>query len=150
MVASQKHRQCLTEDLNKIEVSPKATIEEMMPLITTDKGTITFTSEDLLLICAVHNNALYLTITCLQKQAPLPLVDNGTMVNICPWRMAKRLGIKEEQLSAPSTHLRAYDNPKRLVLGTIYLPINVGPIKRNIEFQVLDVPSTLNLLLGRP
>ena len=95
MVASQKHRQCLTEDLNKIEVSPKATIEEMMPLITTDKGTITFTSEDLLLICAVHNNALYLTITCLQKHVPLALVDNSSVVNVCPWRMAIRFGVKE-------------------------------------------------------
>ena len=38
---------------------------------------------------------------------------------------------------------------QRLVLGTILLPIDMGPIEKNIEFWVLDIPATFNLLLGR-
>jgi len=34
------------------------------------------------------------------------------------------------------------------VLGTILLPINVGPIEKNVEFQVLDIAATFDLLLG--
>jgi len=46
----------------------------------------------------------------------------------------KKLGIEEEQLSAPSTHLRAYENSKRMGLGTILLHINMGHAERNVEF----------------
>jgi len=50
----------------------------------------------------------------------------------------------------PTTHLRGYDNSKRLVLGTIFSPINVGPIERNMKFQVLDIPNTFNIFSGYP
>ena len=63
--------------------------------------------------------------------------------------MPKRSGIKEEQLSASSIHLKPYDKSKRLVLGAIHLSINVSPIESSIEFQVLDIPITFNLTLGR-
>jgi len=119
--------------LNKIEGSPKAAREEMITSITTSKGTITFSSEDLLPICAAQDNTLYLTVTCLQKHVRLALVDNSSTVNTCPYKMAERLGVKEKQLSALSTHPRAYSSSKRLILGTIHLPMNVGPIERNIE-----------------
>jgi len=89
-------------------------------------------------------------MTCLQKHMPFVLVDNGSAINVCPWREAKRFGIRKKQLLAPSTHLSAYDNSKRLVLGTILLPIIVGRIERNLEFHVLSIPSTFNLILGRP
>jgi len=76
-------------------------------------------------------------------------MDNESAVIIYLWRTAKRLGIKEIQLSTPAMHLRAYDNSKRLVLGTILLRINVGPIEKKMEFVVLDITTTFNLLLGR-
>jgi len=44
-------------------------------------------------------------------------------MNVCPWRMAKRLGVKEKHLSAPSIYLRAYDYSKWLALGTILVLI---------------------------
>jgi len=63
--------------------------------------------------------------------------------------MAKRLEIKKDQLSIPSTHLGVYNNSKRLVLGTIILSIKVGHVEINVKFQVMDIPATYNILLGR-
>ena len=71
-------------------------------------------------------------------------------MNVYPWRTAKRLGIRENQLLTPSTYLQAYDNSKRLVLGTSLLPINVGPIEKNVVFWILDIPATFNMLLECP
>jgi len=48
--------------------------------------------------------------------------------------------IRRQRRTALSiTHLTEYDNSKILVLGTTHLPINVGPINKNVEFQALNI-----------
>ena len=47
--------------------------------------------------------------------------------------------------------MRAYDNSRREVLGTVTLELTIGPmIKKKVEFQVLNTASCFNILLGRP
>ena len=116
----------------------------MISPLTYAKGTTAFSNEDLSAAGSAYKNAMYLTVICLQKYAPFALVDNGSAVNVYPWRTAKILGIKEDQLPAPSTNLRAYGNLKGLLLGTALLPINISPNERNTEFKVLDIPATFN------
>jgi len=70
----------------------------MIAIITTGKGITTFSSEDLLPGGAAHNNTLYLIVTCLYKHVPLAFVNNGSVVNVCPWITIKKLGVKEEKL----------------------------------------------------
>jgi len=93
--------------------------EEIMALITiVGKGSITFSNEDLTPRLSGQNNALYLIMTCLQKHILLTLVDNDSTINVCHWKTTRRSRVNESQMSKPSTHLRAYSNPKRLVLCT--------------------------------
>ena len=120
----------------------------MIASIIAGKGTIAFNSEDLPPGGTTHNKVLYSSMTYLY--VPFSLVDNGSVVNVCPWRTGKRLRIKESHLLAPSTYLWAYDNSNRLVLSTIVLLVNMSPIEKNTEFQVLDIPATFNLLLECP
>ena len=35
-------------------------------------------------------------------------------------------------------------------MGTVTVQVQVGPAEQGVEFHVLDVPATFNLLLGRP
>uniref|UniRef100_A0A0V0H2I2 Putative ovule protein n=1 Tax=Solanum chacoense TaxID=4108 RepID=A0A0V0H2I2_SOLCH len=46
--------------------------------------------------------------------------------------------------------VRAFDGAQRSVIGEIYLTLQVGPTEFPILFQVMDVSSNYNLLLGRP
>ncbi|XP_049382921.1 uncharacterized protein LOC125847297 [Solanum stenotomum] len=46
--------------------------------------------------------------------------------------------------------VKAFDGAQRSVIGEIYLTIQVGPAEFPILFQVMDVSSNYNLLLGRP
>ena len=46
--------------------------------------------------------------------------------------------------------MRAYDNSSREVSGTVTLELNIGPIIKKVEFQVLNIASCFNMLLGRP
>ena len=46
--------------------------------------------------------------------------------------------------------MTAYDNSCREVSGTVTLELNIGPIIKKVEFQVLNIASCFNMLLGRP
>lgn len=46
--------------------------------------------------------------------------------------------------------MRAYDNTRREIIRTLMLSIHVGPVMFLTLFQVLKVPMSFNLLLGRP
>ena len=87
----------------------------------------------LLEACTSSFGRLWLTSECLS------LEDGQTVSN-------QRI----TALLAPSTYIRAYDNSKKLLPGAIHLPINVSPIKWNMEFQIPNILAIFNLLLGRP
>jgi len=65
--------------MNKIDVFLEATLVEMVASIMISKGIITFGSKDLPLGGVAHNNALYLTVICLQKYMSIALVDNDQL-----------------------------------------------------------------------
>ncbi len=46
--------------------------------------------------------------------------------------------------------INAYDEVERSSKGLIVLPVRVGPIEKDIVFQVLDIPLAYNLFLGCP
>ena len=80
---------------------------------------------------------------------PNVLIDNGASINVCPLKTFKALGIDESSLEECPVTVRAYNNTKRAVLGTIELELLIGPVEFPVTFQVVDIPSSFNLLLGR-
>ena len=46
--------------------------------------------------------------------------------------------------------VRSSDGMKKDVIGDIDLEVNIGSVPFLIDFQVIDIPRTFNLLLGRP
>ena len=46
--------------------------------------------------------------------------------------------------------MKEYDNSRREVLGTITLEFTIGPMVKRVEFQILNIASCFNMLLGRP
>lgn len=80
---------------------------------------------------------------------PSVLIDNGETINVCPLKTFKALKLDENSLEESPITVRAYDNTKRVVLGSVELSLLIGPIEFHVEFQVIDIPSSFNLLLGR-
>ena len=78
------------------------------------------------------------------------LIDNGSSLNVCPLKTASCLGLSIEDFVPTDQHVRAYDNSRREVLGTITLELTIGPMIKKVEFQVLNIASCFNMLLGRP
>ena len=48
------------------------------------------------------------------------------------------------------TVVRAFDGTRREVTGEIEIEMQIGPCTFTVEFQVMDISSSYNCLLGRP
>ena len=94
------------------------------------------------------NDPLHITIDAKGKRIPMVLIDGGSALNVCPLKTTSCLGLSIEVLVPTNHHVRAYDNSKREVLGTMMLELTIGPMIKKVEFQVLNIASCFNILLG--
>ena len=78
------------------------------------------------------------------------LIDDGSALNVCPLKTASCLGLSIKDFVPTNQHVRAYDNSRREVLGTITLDLTIEPMVKKVDFQVLNIALCFNMLLGRP
>ena len=79
------------------------------------------------------------------------LIDDGSALNVCPLKTTSFLGLSIEDFVSSGQHVRAYDNSRREVLGIVTLELlTIGAMIEKVEFQVLNIASCFNMLLGRP
>ena len=70
-------------------------------------------------------------------------------MNVCPFRTAFKLSLDmETNILSPFTD-KAYDNTSRKVIGTFKATCKISPLNLIIEFHVMDITPSYNLLLGR-
>ena len=81
-------------------------------------------------------------------KVPMVLIDNGSTLNVCPFRTALTIGLDVETIIPSPLTVRAYDNTSRKVMGTFKAPCTIDPIETILEFHVMDITPN-NLLLGR-
>ena len=74
-------------------------------------------------------------------------VDDGSALNVCPLKSASCLGLSIEDFVSTDQHVKAYNNSRREVLGTITLELTIGPIVKKVDFQVLNIALCFNMLL---
>ncbi|XP_042505509.1 uncharacterized protein LOC122082083 [Macadamia integrifolia] len=96
-----------------------------------------------------HNRALHITVECHDKVMPHVLIDSRSSLNVMPLRSASSIGLDLGQMRPSNQTLRAYDNTKREILGVLTVTVIVGPARFDIDFQVIDIPTSFNMLLGR-
>ena len=78
------------------------------------------------------------------------LIDDGSVLNMCPLKTVNFLGLSIDDFVPINQHVRAYDNSRREVLGTVTLELTIGPMIKKVEFQVLNIVSCFYMLIGRP
>ena len=82
-------------------------------------------------------------------KVPMVLIDNGSALNICPFRTALIVGLDMETIIPSPLTLRAYNNISRKVIGVFKAPCKIKPMETIVEFHVRDITPNYNLLLGR-
>ena len=151
-MASGVHRQAVLSAMDKAKLFIDTTPEQLVGLVFPGRGSpaLTFSDKELPPEGTTHNKPLYVSVECRDKWVPVVLVDTGFAINVCPSRTAYAIWLKPADFVLTTQVIRAYDNTSREVMGTVKIETQVGPGQHDIEFHVLDVPATFNLLLGRP
>ena len=62
----------------------------------------------------------------------------------------KKLRFDLRKLEQNQVNVRAFDSVQRDTLGAVNLTIQMGPAEFKAKYQVLDIDTSYNLLLGRP
>ena len=83
------------------------------------------------------------------KVIPQVLIVNGSTINVCSLKTTKCLGILDSEHTPSAITVQAYDKIRRDVLGSLDLDLLVGPGVFSGNFQIIDILSSFNLLLGR-
>ena len=120
-------------------------------MVTLGKATcIVFSDDDLSPEGSNHTRPLYISVDYLGRRVPFVLLDNGSALNIYPLATAIALGYAPSEFGSSTHTVRAYDSTRRKVMGTLEIELLIGPTTFITLFQVLRIPTSFNLLLGRP
>ena len=60
---------------------------------------------------------------------PNVLIDNGATINVYLLKTFKALGLDEASLEESPATVKAYDNTKRVLLGSLELELLIGPVE---------------------
>ena len=130
LMASYKYRQNLTDLLNQIQVTTTTTSQNLNAMIGSINRelTVSYSDKDLTKKGKHHNDPLHITVDSIGKRIPMVLIDDGSVLNVCPLKTASCLGLSIEDFVPTNQHVKAYDNSRREVLETITLELTIGPI----------------------
>ena len=112
--------------------------------------TISYFDKDLTKKGKHHNDPLHITVDAKGKRISMVLIDDGSVLKVCHLKIASCLGLSIEDFVLIDQHVRAYGKSRREVLGTVTLELTIGPMIKKVEFQVLNIASCFNMLLGQP
>ncbi|XP_070004208.1 uncharacterized protein [Nicotiana sylvestris] len=111
---------------------------------------ITFLEEKLPLEGLSHNKALHITVQCEDYFITRIQIDGGSSFNICPLVTFMTLGKRLHEIKDGAINVKAFDGSQRSTIGEISLCLQMRPTWFDIDFQVIDVSASYNLLLGQP
>ncbi|RVW95318.1 hypothetical protein CK203_034202 [Vitis vinifera] len=135
----------------EIRVKTTTSPEGLIHMMTVDRAMcIVFSEDDLPPGGSNHTRSLYISVGCSSRRVPSVLLDNGSALNVCPLATAIALGYALFNFGPSTQTVRAYDSTRREVMGTLEIELLIGPTTFVAVFQVLRIPTSFNLLLGRP
>ena len=142
----------LNKVLNEAHVPKETTVNhlENMTRRVFESNAITFSNDELPKEGAGHNKALHLIVTCEGYYVKRVMIDGGLGVDICPLSTLQSLKVNTDRIRPSNVSVRAYDGSRRDTIGEIKLNMKIGPVVFTIVFQVMDMETSYNFLLGRP
>ena len=136
--------------LSHIRVETTTTPNGLIHMVTTGRATcIVFSDDDLSPDGPNHTRPLYISVSCSGRRVSSVLLDNGSALNVCPLATAIALGYAPSDFGPSTQTVQAYDSIRREVMETLEIELLIGPTTFPTLFQVLRIPTSFNLLLGR-
>ncbi|XP_052734034.1 uncharacterized protein LOC108321519 [Vigna angularis] len=152
LMHSTSHRKLLMKVLSEAHVEHGISLNKFEGIVGNiiSNNYLTFTDEEIPIEGRGHNKALHVSVKCLDHVIARVLVDNGSSLNVMPKSTLEKLPCDGMHMKPSSMIVRAFDGSKRVVMGEIELPVQVGPCVFQVTFQVMDILPAYSCLLGRP
>ncbi|XP_028062042.1 uncharacterized protein LOC114265419 [Camellia sinensis] len=116
---------------------------------TEEKDVISFLTRDLECIQTPHNDALVVTLRVRDFDVKRILIDQGSSVEIMYYDTFKQLKLRDIDLAPATSPLVGFNSQPEWTMGKIILLVKAGSVVKQVEFWVLKVLSTYNLILGK-
>ncbi|XP_028058578.1 uncharacterized protein LOC114262422 [Camellia sinensis] len=110
---------------------------------------MTFLSKDLERIQTPHNDTLVVTLRVKDYDIKRILIDRGSSVKIMYYDAFKQMKLEDKDLAPATSPLVGLNSQPKWTIGKIILLVKARSVTKQVEFWVLKVPSTYNLILGR-
>ncbi|XP_070015247.1 uncharacterized protein [Nicotiana sylvestris] len=152
LMNSTEHQKVLIKTLNEAYVPIETSVEQLERMAERffAINQISFSKNDLPPEGAAHKKAMHLTIKCKGYYVKRVMLDGGSRVDIFPLSTLQCMEIGTERIRLNNVCVRAFDGIKRDTIGEIDLILTIGPVDFEVTFQVLDMNTSYNFLLGRP
>ncbi|XP_070047135.1 uncharacterized protein [Nicotiana tomentosiformis] len=111
---------------------------------------ISFNDDELPEEGAGHNRALRLIVKYEGHYIKRVMVDGGSSIDVCPLSTLQIMKINTDRIRPSNVRIRAFDRSTRDTIGEINLTMMIGIVDFEIVFQVVDMETSYNFLLGRP
>ncbi|XP_070026518.1 uncharacterized protein [Nicotiana sylvestris] len=150
VVVEDEHHRDLMKILNEAHVPDKISVNNLEKIANKifEVNRVTFSDDKLPVEGTEHNRAFYLTVKCEGSMVTRVLVDNGSSANICPLSTLNKLKVDDDRIHKNSICIQGFDGGGKDSVGDIVLELTIGPVEFTMEFQVLDMAISYNLLLG--
>ncbi|XP_028121002.1 uncharacterized protein LOC114318333 [Camellia sinensis] len=116
---------------------------------TKERDILSFSTKDLERVQMLHNDALVVTLRVKDFDIKRILIDQGSSVEIMYYDAFKQMKLEDKDLAPATSSLVGFNSQPEWPIGKIILPVKAGSVVKQVEFWVLKVPSTYNLILGR-
>ena len=151
LASSSTHKDALIQALSQIRVETTTTPEGLIHMVTAGRATcIVFFDDDLPPEGSDHTHPLYISIGYSGCRVSSVLLDNGLALNVCPMDTTIVLDYAPSDFGPSTQTVRAYDSTWGEVMGILEIESLIGSTTFITLFQVLRIPTSFNLLLGRP
>ena len=110
---------------------------------------MSFSDRDLARIYCPHNDALVITLRVKDYDVKRILIDQGSSCEIMYYETFKQLKLEDKDLAPTVSSQIGFNSMPEWPVGKIILPVRARSMTKQMEFCVLKVPSTYNIILGR-
>ena len=110
---------------------------------------MSFSDKDLDRIFCHDKDALGVSLRGKDFDVKRILIDQGSSCEIMYYETFKQLKLQDKVLAPAVSPLIGFNSKPEWPIGKIILPVRAGSVTKQVEFWVLKVPSTYNIILGR-
>ena len=109
----------MVEALSKIVVPEDANLVMFVRLVQKEARQIIFSDEELPAEGRNHNRPLFIRAEVKGNKTSCVMVDDGTSINVCTFKILERLGIKLTDLNPSNMTNKSYDDSKRELMAPL-------------------------------